>query len=306
MPILVKDYTWTQSAKLINIRVPLNPVSHEKVDLFTTDSYIKANFNPFLFEIFLLHDINSEKSKCVIKDDVIILDMVKRENIEWECLEKELTKPEKMKLKHEIIEKSQEEAKKKAEDKQIKKTQLDRFTVQQAMDIDTKQHALMDSRRDAERNKAMNALEEWRVNIEDKKESNPIPKLNENSGVKIVELPSSEDESDTENKKEMKRPTVNKKTKPQKATKTPVRSEYVEKKKQEAAKRVLPRLRETAELEVSHTPRSFPTPSRESTANEEQAWVKNITLARRAIGKNVFSWLHSLLPIVYYLPIIVI
>lgn len=162
MPILVKDFTWSQTSEKLQIRIPLNPVVRENVDLFTSDCYIKAHFTPFLFEVFLLHEINNNTSKCTVKDDLIVLDLIKNQELHWECLEKSLTKEEKMKIRQNEIEKSQETAKKEAEQRVIKKSQLDRFTVQQAMDIDNKQHILMDSRRDAHRKKAMGDLEQWK------------------------------------------------------------------------------------------------------------------------------------------------
>ncbi|CAB3221521.1 unnamed protein product [Arctia plantaginis] len=234
------------------------------------------------------------------------------EQIEWECLEKELTKEEKMAIRQEVIQKCQEEAKQQSEDRQIKKSQLDRFTVQQAMEIDTKQHNIMDSRRDKVRKEAMEALEEWRVsNTHDgnKKQVTDKPKSEgfkakyitgpqrEQNGVAITELPPSDDEWEKDEAKkdsiktnEAKDNTGKKVNAPvkkppvRKPVKTPVKSEYVERKKEQVAKRVLPRLRQTTNLEITHTPRSFPTPSRESQAEEEQAWLKNITLARRATG----------------------
>lgn len=325
MPILVKDFTWTQTSKTLHVMIPITQVFRENIDVFMFDSYVKIHFSPFLFEIFLLHDVENSKSKCLIKDDLITLDLVKKEEADWECLEKNLSKPEKMKIKQEVLERSQEQAKQEAEDKRIKKSQLDRFTVQQAMDIDSKQHDLMDKRRDNERKTAMDALEEWRVNNVDintnakrmiRPPSYPAIK-DKHSGVKIVELSSSEDElekndakksvvktankrneqnsgvtivelSSSEDEKERKevQKNVNKRNVPLKPVKTRVKSEYIEKKKQEVAKRVLPKLRQTAELEIKHTPRTFPTPSRESMANEEEAWLRNVTLARRATGGN--------------------
>lgn len=300
MPIIVKDYTWSQTNNVVHIRIPLNPVSHEKVDLFPTDKYIKANFSPFLFEVFLLHDVNIKKSKCIVNDDLITLDLVKYEDITWDSLQKDLTKAEKHEIRQKVLERCQEEAKQESEDKKVKKSQLDRFAVQQAMEIDNKQHNLMDSRRDAERKKAMDALEEWRVGTNDEQKGTApkaitAPPL-ERRGVEIVELPPSDEETDkTEDVPPLEASIVPKEvhqsyTTPRKPIKTPVKSEYVEKKKQETAKRVLPRLRQTMELEIKHTPRTFPTPSRESTAEEEQAWLKNITLARRATGiKYLYS-----------------
>ncbi|XP_038223483.1 dynein assembly factor 4, axonemal-like [Zerene cesonia] len=283
MPILVRDFTWTQTLNTINVRIPLDPVYREKVDLFTTDKYIKAHFSPFLFEVFLQHDIDSVKSKCILQDNLIVFDLLKKEELDWDALEKILSRNEKAKLREEILLECQVKAKAASEEKAIKKSQLDRFTVQQAMDIDNKQHNLMDSRRDAERNKAMDDLENWRLTkITDNVKQNKIinNECNTHSGVSIIELPDEDEVPKVEKKpaKNPSRPIV------KMPVQTPVMSEYIERKKEEAVKRVLPKLRESGLLEIKHTPRTFPTPSRESTAQEEEAWLKNITQARKAIG----------------------
>lgn len=296
MPILVKDHTWIQSSKIISIRIPIKPVNHDKVDVFTTDWYVKANFSPFLFEVFLLYEIDSKKSSCIVKEDLISFDLYKKVEQEWESLEKELTKSEKMKIKEEVLSKCQEEAMKETEDKRIQKTQLDRHAVQRAMDVDARQHEIMDKRRNDERDKAMTALEEWRFNTVEKETLKAIENRNRNirnvplkvlpkdSSVKIVELDSSSDEETKKPIKTAPKP----KTPPVRRLppKTVVKSEYIDKKKDELNNRVLPKLRSTAEIKITHTPRTFPTPSRESTAEEEAVWLKNVTLARRATGNS--------------------
>nr|XP_026487254.1 dynein assembly factor 4, axonemal-like [Vanessa tameamea] len=265
MPIVIKDYTWNQNSSNIQLRVPIPSVYKEKVDLFSSDCYIKANFNPFFFELFLMHDVDMTKSKCtIVHDNCLLIDLVKKEDRIWSDLEKILSKEDKKEIRQKVLEKCQEKAKIEAENKAIMKSNLARFTVQQAMDIDNKQHIIMDSRRDEECKKAMDELEMWKNNT------------NKSSGVKITELPSSEDEH-SQNK-------VCIASAKQIPMQLKVRSEYIEKKKEETAKRVLPKLREMAQVEITHTPRSFPTPSRESTAREEDIWLKNITLARRATG----------------------
>ncbi|CAH2039283.1 unnamed protein product, partial [Iphiclides podalirius] len=306
MPILVKDFMWTQTPSSLNIRIPLNSTNRNKPDVFTTDSYIKIHYNPFLFEVFLLYDVDSSKGTCTVQDDLIVLDLVKKKELDWVSLEKSLSKEEKMEARQKIHERCQEEAKVRSEQKSLKKNQLDRYAVQQAMEIDSKQHSLMDSRRNHERDKAMNQLEQWREKFDRKFDAVPSVEvngdknfcsqykkakpINDNSGgVKIIELSSSGDEEndiDNETKKNVsQKPKISKQPlQCHTENKKEVKSEYVEKKKKEAATRVLPKLRETRELEIKHTPRSFPTPSRESTVDEEEAWLKNITQARRAIG----------------------
>lgn len=276
MPILVKDYTWIQSSTNIHVRVPIEPVYKEKVDLFTSDCYIKANFKPFLFELFLLHDVDINKSKCIINNDMIQLDLVKKDDCEWSELEKQLSKEEKKIIRENVLKESQNKATKDAEEKAIRISQLNRFTVQQAMDIDSRQHAIMDSRKNEHCEKAMQDLEEWRKNKNEEGKQNLS--VSYKSGVTITELPSSDEEDPTYAKPSNQSQNIKKKVK------NVIKSEYIDKKKDETAKRVLPQLRKMAQLEITHTPRSFPTPTRESTAAEEEAWIKNITLARRACG----------------------
>lgn len=42
MPIIVKDYTWEQTNKMLFITVPLKGVKPQKVDLFSTEEYLKV------------------------------------------------------------------------------------------------------------------------------------------------------------------------------------------------------------------------------------------------------------------------
>jgi len=44
MPLLVKDYTWRQTENIVVIRVPLKGVHHSRVDIFSSDNYIKVCF----------------------------------------------------------------------------------------------------------------------------------------------------------------------------------------------------------------------------------------------------------------------
>ena len=42
MPIAVKDYTWDETEKMVYITVPLKGVRTNKVDLFSTEEYLKV------------------------------------------------------------------------------------------------------------------------------------------------------------------------------------------------------------------------------------------------------------------------
>ena len=43
MPIQVKDYKWQETETLVNIKVPLKGVVPAKVDIFSTDDYLKVS-----------------------------------------------------------------------------------------------------------------------------------------------------------------------------------------------------------------------------------------------------------------------
>lgn len=42
MPILINDFSWRQTEGLVIIRVPLKNIPHTKVDIFTSEIYVKV------------------------------------------------------------------------------------------------------------------------------------------------------------------------------------------------------------------------------------------------------------------------
>jgi hypothetical protein len=42
MPIIVKDFTWEQTEKMLFLTLPLKGVVKHKVDILTTEAYIKV------------------------------------------------------------------------------------------------------------------------------------------------------------------------------------------------------------------------------------------------------------------------
>lgn len=145
MPVLVKDYTWRQTENVVVIRVPLKGVHHSRVDIFSSDSYIKvcfigllcntctittslysvqncslatfliffwqAHFHPFLFEVFLFSSVKESDSKCTLSDGEIIFELQKVERVIWNNLEANMSKLEQREMRKKIIERAQENAK---------------------------------------------------------------------------------------------------------------------------------------------------------------------------------------------------
>lgn len=42
MPLIVKDYSWEETPTITGISIPLKGVKKEKVDIFSTDEFIKV------------------------------------------------------------------------------------------------------------------------------------------------------------------------------------------------------------------------------------------------------------------------
>lgn len=53
MPILVKDFTWEESEETVRITVPLKGVKPNKVDIFSTEEYIKVSLKSFKSMVIL-------------------------------------------------------------------------------------------------------------------------------------------------------------------------------------------------------------------------------------------------------------
>jgi hypothetical protein len=55
MPIVIKDYTWSETEGEVHVVVPLKGVKAAKADVYSTATYIKVNFPPYIFEADLLY-----------------------------------------------------------------------------------------------------------------------------------------------------------------------------------------------------------------------------------------------------------
>lgn len=42
MPLIVKDYVWDETPQTLGISVPLKGVKKDKIDIFSTDEYVKV------------------------------------------------------------------------------------------------------------------------------------------------------------------------------------------------------------------------------------------------------------------------
>ncbi|XP_069701296.1 dynein axonemal assembly factor 4 [Periplaneta americana] len=254
MPLLVKDFTWRQTEDTIVIRVPLNGVHSSKVDIISSDNYIKAHFYPFLFEVFLYSSVKESESRCTLADDEIVFELHKSFCGFWDNLESNLSKAEKKEMREINLEKVRKNAHLEQKRKSAKKAELDREAVRQQIALDTQQRKIIEEIKENEKNTAMRQLEEWKATKEAK--VTDCTKQNDVSAEKKVvtarksvsSIEPGPSNRDTEEVKPMPLP------------------------------------RNSGTIQVHFTHRAFPTPKRESQVPEEEEWLKKQAEARRQVG----------------------
>ena len=87
MPLVIKEYSWTQTPLRVSLEVPLT--STHNVDIFITEEYLKISALPYFFEAFLPQKIDVDKS-CATKTETSVrfelCKLLPQEN--WDCLSK--------------------------------------------------------------------------------------------------------------------------------------------------------------------------------------------------------------------------
>lgn len=191
MPLIVKDYKWKQTESKIIIEVPLHGVSASKVDIFTSPKYLKASYSPNFFEVLLLHSIDTKASQCILTNSDIIFDLQKCENIQWDCLELDVSKNEKQALKNELIAQEHQRFQTKCEEKRTKRSSLQKIAVKEAIKLDTKQRENIDMIKKTEKDKALDDFVHWKQHPKksQKKKSGKITNFTFKDVPQVKELP---------------------------------------------------------------------------------------------------------------------
>lgn len=137
MPILIKDFNWSQTEDEIIIRVPLKGVITSKVDFFIRENFVKISYPPFYFEVFLSHNIDEKESRCKILEVETKIILKKIEIIKWEKLEKDFEKNETVKMKEEIIKNAQISSEIERKEKLILKDEIKKEEIRKEIGRET-------------------------------------------------------------------------------------------------------------------------------------------------------------------------
>ncbi|KAL4613355.1 dyslexia susceptibility 1 candidate gene 1 protein [Arapaima gigas] len=270
MPLIVKDFSWTQTQSLVYISVPLKGVKVGKRDILATDEYVKVNFSPFLFEVFLFEPVDDDKSVARISKGVVVFTLHKKEERMWEQLTLKDADLEKMKvIRDRAVIKVQEKCNEGLKTKAVKKQEESKYALHTVMKMEEEERARIEKIKAEERNRATAELEAWK--LKQKQEAQ---------------------EQETQRMHQMKRLEEEKKNgqfiqtcpAPQKHKGTGKYQQTDSCKKKQV---VLPAPRSLGTIKIQFTPRIFPTALRESRIAEEEEWLKKQAEARCAVSEDV-------------------
>uniref|UniRef100_A0A665WF82 Dynein axonemal assembly factor 4 n=1 Tax=Echeneis naucrates TaxID=173247 RepID=A0A665WF82_ECHNA len=256
MPLLVTDYSWTQTESTVYIHVPLKGAKAATVDIVSTDEYLKVHYPPYLFEAFLVEPVHDDRSSAKIGNGVAVITLPKRTNRIWEHLmiptenKKEIRKRALLKYQ----EKLSSESKSKGEKQRTEK----KYALETMMKLEKEERDSIQKMKDAERKRITAELDAWQLRRRQKAEEEQV-KLHS--------------QRENQNKPQAK-------TEKQEHRKTSER-EFKKKKPD------LPAPRTSGNIQVTFTPRVFPTALRESRVQEEEEWLYKQAEARRAVNANV-------------------
>uniref|UniRef100_A0A672ZIV0 Dynein axonemal assembly factor 4 n=1 Tax=Sphaeramia orbicularis TaxID=375764 RepID=A0A672ZIV0_9TELE len=134
MPVLVPDYTWTQTQSTVHIHLPLKGAKPGRVHVTSTDEYLKVHFQPFLLEVFLFQPVDDDRSTARIGNGVANITLYKKTNNQWEQLMINTTDKEVMKqIRMKALMKNQEKLTAESKTKTQKRQEERKYTLQSMM-----------------------------------------------------------------------------------------------------------------------------------------------------------------------------
>ncbi|XP_034540739.1 dynein assembly factor 4, axonemal [Notolabrus celidotus] len=269
MPLLVTDFSWTQTESMVYISVPLKGATAGKVDILSTDEYIKVHYPPYLFEAFLFEPVDDASSTARVGNGAAVISLPKKTPKLWEHLmidtnDKETKKGIRERALWRYQEKLSSESKSKAEKQHAEK----KYALETMMKLEKEERDGIQKMKDTERERTTAELAVWQLRkrqeleeeetqlkLQSQRESHDKAKAGTkqcSSGVKVKQNPRSNSAKDS-------------------------------KKKQVD----LPAPRTAGNIQVTFTPRVFPTALRESRVQEEEEWLQRQAESRRASNSDV-------------------
>ncbi|XP_034389964.1 dynein assembly factor 4, axonemal [Cyclopterus lumpus] len=271
MPLLVTDYSWTQTDSTVCLSVPLKGATVRQVDILSTDHYLKVHYPPHLFEAFLFEPVDDERSTAKVGDGVAVFSLPKRTNKVWEQLMITTNDKGKKEIRERALLKYQEKLSAQSTSKVKKGHAEKKYALEKMMKLEREKRDSIQKIKDKEREKTTAELAAWQLRQKEKAEEEDQLKLHS--------------QRDGQNR----RKAMTEKQENRRSDGAHVKldqrgdSEAKSRRKQED----LPAPRLVGNIQVTFTPRLFPTALRESRVPEEEEWLKKQAEGRRSVNADV-------------------
>nr|XP_020441350.1 dyslexia susceptibility 1 candidate gene 1 protein isoform X1 [Monopterus albus] len=271
MPFLVSDYWWSQTYSTVHINVPLKGAQAGNVDIVSTDEYLKVHYPPYLFEAFLFEPVDDDRSTAKIGNGVAIITLPKRTNKMWEHLM--ITTNDKLKkkdIREQALLKYQEKLFSKSRSQAEKKHAENKYAMETMMKLEKEERDSIQKMKDTEREKTTAELVAWQLRRKQKAE--------EEAQVNC------QSQRDYQNKLEAMRENQDNGCLAGGNVNLVQRSTSEKCKKKQVD---LPAPRFSGNIQVTFTPRVFPTALRESRVPEEEEWLRKQAEATKSFSADV-------------------
>ncbi|XP_012670203.2 dynein assembly factor 4, axonemal isoform X2 [Clupea harengus] len=265
MPLIVKDYSWTQTESKVHISVPLKGMNAKQVDIFATDEYLKVHFPPFFFEAFLFAPVYDDKSIAKIGNGVALFTLQKQKEELWDQLSNNEDKCKQKEIREKAILKAQEKATADSQAKAEKQQEESKFALKTMMKLEEEERARIEKIKHEECKKAATEFENWKLKHTLKEEEEAVQSQQHNiqsdRNTETCEISKADRLSESRSSGRLGIP--------------------------QQGKENVPGPRSCGNIKVNFTPRVFPTALRESRLPDEEEWLKKQAEARRTVAADL-------------------
>lgn len=259
---LTGTYNFSQTVCDITLCIPLKGTPPRALDVLLTRNTLRVSYLPFLIDLNLAHDVDDVNSKAVLKDGVLTITLIKLEDKIWDNLLYEGEDIAKRRAK--ALSDRTERVQRQHQQVQNRKVEEERMTLRGQVALEENERQMIDGKKAEEKQAAEQELYKAFVEMETAKQKAIEGTVaddtadNSNTAVPItdkpVSFPNEEEHDAAAVNTTMAEPTNNKVS-------------------FSADDTSIPPPRKAVRATFSHTPRLFKTPSRESTAKQEQEFI---------------------------------
>ncbi|KAJ3052827.1 Dynein assembly factor 4, axonemal [Rhizophlyctis rosea] len=166
MPIVIKDYTWTESDETVYITVPLKGINANKADFYANDEYIKVNYPPHFFELDLYASVDSESAVAAVGDGSVKFTLTKKAPKLWNTVKTTITDIEELKQRRTQAEQRAYQRQQEIRQEKLRlKRDQERELVQKQIEVERAERERVAALKEEEKRTAQVALAKWTEEI---------------------------------------------------------------------------------------------------------------------------------------------